>query len=78
MAKELDKFESVGEMKHIHIRERNDDGTWHRKVVTPDMDVSNESERVQEAASKEWTNEVKDKWAEKQENFSKEIPAEEK
>ena len=45
------------------IRETKDDGTYHRRVLTPDRDVSREVAEIQEKAEAQWTNEVKDKWA---------------
>ena len=59
----LDKIEIVTDHKHLQIRETKDDGKYHRRVITPDMDVSKEDAKIQESAESLWTNEVKDKWA---------------
>ena len=59
----LDKIEIVTDHKHLQIRETKDDGKYHRRVITPDMDVSKEDANIQESAECLWTNEVKDKWA---------------
>ena len=59
----LDKIEIVTDHKHLQIRETKDDGKYHRRVITPDMDVSKEDVNIQESAESLWTNEVKDKWA---------------
>ena len=59
----LDKIEVDNLYKQLHIREVNDEGRYHRKVLNPDMDVSGEDERIQEQAANLWTNEIKDKWA---------------
>ena len=59
----LDKIEIVTDHKHLQIRETKDDGKYHRRVITPDMDVSKEDAKIQESAEALWTNEVKDKWA---------------
>ena len=59
----LDKIEIVTDHKHLQIRETKDDGKYHRRVITPDMDVSKEDANIQESAESLWTNEVKDKWA---------------
>ena len=63
MANKLDKIEIVTDYKHLQIRETKDDGTYHRRVLTPDRDVSREVAEIQEKAEAQWTNEVKDKWA---------------
>ena len=59
----LNKIEVVTNHKHFQIRETTDDGTYHRRVITPDMDVSKEDAKIQESAETHWTNEVKDDWA---------------
>ena len=69
-----DKYEIVTEWKHIQVREAtvvSENGielsrTFHRKVLTPDMDVSGESQEVQDVASALWTDAVKEAWAAKQ------------
>ena len=59
----LDKIEVVTEHKHLQIREIMDDGLYHRKVLTPDMDVSGEVQEIQDKAEEVWTDEVKTAWA---------------
>ena len=69
-----DKYEIVTEWKHIQVREAtvvSENGTelsrtFHRKVLTPDMDVSGEPQEVQDMASVLWTDAVKEAWAIKQ------------
>ena len=69
-----DKYEIVTEWKHIQVREAtvvSENGTelsrtFHRKVLTPDMDVSGEPQEVQDMASVLWTDAVKGAWAIKQ------------
>ena len=69
-----DKYEVVGVYKHIQVRTatvvKEDDvelsRTFHRKVLTPDMDVSGEPQEVQDMASALWTDAVKEAWATKQ------------
>jgi len=51
----------LSEYKHINTTDI--DGT--KAVYTPDMDVSGEDEEIQSLASKHWTQEVKDAWANK-------------
>lgn len=68
---EEDKIEIVSQFKHIQVRtatviER--DGvevsrSFHRHVVTPDMDVSDQSAEVQAIAAALWTQEVKDAYS---------------
>ena len=71
---ETDDYEVRTEWKHIQVRTKTsimEDGAeisykYHRKVLTPDMDVSGESAEVQALASALWTDEVKKAWADKQ------------
>ena len=71
---EKDDYEVRGEYKHINVRTKTsimEDGAeitykYHRKVLTPDMDVSEESAEIQALAGALWTDEVKSAWADKQ------------
>ena len=71
---ETDDYEVRGEYKHINVRTKTsiiEDGAeisfkYHRKVLTPDMDVSGESAEIQALASALWTDEIKKAWADKQ------------
>ena len=67
----LDTIEVVA-FNQLQIREIRDDGGYHRKVLSPDMDVSSEDPKVQELAEKLWTNETKDAYAEHMENLEEE------
>jgi len=68
-----DKIEIVGDYKHIQVRtatiiERDGEEisrTFHRHVVSPDMDVTDQSAEVQAIAAAVWTAEVKTAWAAK-------------
>ena len=68
-----DKIEIVGDYKHIQIRtatiiERDGEEisrTFHRHVVSPDMDITDESAEVQAIAAAVWTAEVKTAWTAK-------------
>ena len=89
----LDKIEVVTDYKHLQIREVDsviDDSTdpptlvsstYHRRVLTPDMDISGETQTIQqgtdengekimktvkEIADELWTDEVKSAWTAKQ------------
>ena len=59
---ELDKIEVVTNFKHLQIRELTDSGGYHRRVLTPDMDVSSEVQEIQDKAEELWTDEVKTAW----------------
>ena len=63
----LNKIDVVGEFKHLNIREITDSGEYHRRVITSDEDVSGEVQEIQDKAEELWTDEIKDKWAEFQE-----------
>jgi len=75
----LDKIEIVTQYKHVQIREDDqiiDDqtnevkvsGNWHRRVLTPDLDISAESSEVQAVCNAVWTDAVKAAWATHMEN----------
>ena len=65
-----DKIEIVGDYKHLNIRTAtiiSEDGTelsrsFHRRVITPDMDVSGESAEIQSIAAAVWTAQIKAAW----------------
>ena len=71
---EKDDYEVRGEYKHINVRTKisimEDNAEisykYHRKVLTPDMDVSGESAEVQALANALWTDDIKKAWADKQ------------
>ena len=71
---EKDDYEVRGEYKHINVRTKTsvmEDGkelsySYHRKVLTPDMDVSGESAEVQALAGALWSADIKKAWADKQ------------
>lgn len=71
---EKDDYEVRGEFKSIQVRTKTsimEDGEeisykYHRKVLTPDMDVSGESAEIQALAGALWTDEVKKAWSDKQ------------
>ena len=71
---EKDDYEVRTEWKHIQVRTKTsimEDGAeisykYHRKVLTPDMDVSGKSAEIQALANALWTDEVKKAWADKQ------------
>ena len=67
-----DQYEIVTEYKHIQVRTATiikDNGieiskSFHRKVLTPDLDISNESDEIKAIANAVWTDEIKASWAE--------------
>ena len=71
---EKDDYEIRTEWKHIQIRTKTsimEDGAeisykYHRKVLTPDMDVSGESAEIQALANALWSADIKKAWADKQ------------
>jgi len=68
-----DKYEIVSEFKHIQCRTATivkEDGvelsrSFHRRVLTPEMDVSGEDAEIKGVAAAVWTDEVKAAWADK-------------
>ena len=77
---EYDKIEVVGEFKNVQVRQATvikKDGTeiarsFHRYVLTPDMDLSARSEpnEVVAICNAAWTQEVTDAWKTFQESPS--------
>ena len=68
-----DKYEIVTIYKHIQVRTatvvKEDDvelsRSFHRVVLTPDMDVSGKDAEIKGMAAALWTDEVKEAWAAK-------------
>ena len=62
---EIDKIEVVGwniQVRQATIIERDGEfvsRTFHRWVLTPDMDISNQEQKVQDICNAAWTLEVK-------------------
>jgi hypothetical protein len=73
-------YEIRTEYKHIQEREKTaimEDGvelsySYHRRVLTPDMDVSSESDEIKGMADTFWTDAVKKAWDDKQKADAKE------
>ena len=73
-------YEIRTKYKHIQEREKTsimEDGkelsySYHRRVLTPDMDVSSESDEIKGMANTFWTDAVKKAWSDKQEADKKE------
>ena len=67
-------YEVRGDFKFIQERAKTsimEDGkelsySYHRRVLTPDADVSGESDEIKGMASALWSDEVKAAWAEHQ------------
>ena len=65
---EEDKIEVVGAFKHVHVRtativERSGkeiSRTYHRHVLAPDANITNQSAEVQAICNASWTQAVKD------------------
>tara|TARA_Y100000356_G_C10996480_1_gene151081 strand:+ start:248 stop:496 length:249 start_codon:yes stop_codon:yes gene_type:complete len=68
-----DDYEVRGEHKHINVRTKTsiiEDGkeisySYHRKVLTPDMDISSESDEIKALAGAIWTDAIKKAWSDK-------------
>jgi hypothetical protein len=66
-------YEIRTKYKHIQEREKTsimEDGkeisySFHRRVLTPDMDVSSESDEIKGMANTLWTDAVKKAWSDK-------------
>tara|TARA_R110000803_G_scaffold117715_1_gene186212 strand:+ start:823 stop:1047 length:225 start_codon:yes stop_codon:yes gene_type:complete len=56
---ELNKIETSTEYKILQIREIMDDGSFHRRILTPNQDISGEVQEIQDKAEELWTDEVK-------------------
>jgi hypothetical protein len=67
---QYDKVEVVGEFKAVQCREKTtifEDGveissSYHRHVLHPDSDITNEPEEVQNICNVVWTDKVKSAW----------------
>tara|TARA_R110000824_G_scaffold350915_2_gene537845 strand:+ start:1143 stop:1397 length:255 start_codon:yes stop_codon:yes gene_type:complete len=67
----IDKLEVVGPHKIIGLREAtvvSEDGVelarnFHRRVINPDEDISNETDEVKSVTNVVWTDEIKSSWA---------------
>ena len=77
ITKELkDDYEVRTDYKHINVRTKTsimEDGkelsfSYHRRVLTPDMDVSSESAEIQALAGAIWTDDVKKAYEDSKEN----------
>ena len=69
-----DDYEIRGEYKHINVRTKTsiiENGneisySYHRKVLSPDMDLNNDSNEIKALANAIWTDDVKKAWSDKQ------------
>jgi len=55
--------ERSGAGSSIHVREVDADGAFHRRVIHPTDDVSNEADPIKTLASNLFTEEAKTEWA---------------
>ena len=68
-----DDYEVRGEHKHINVRTKTsiiEDGkeisySYHRRVLSPDMDISSESDEIKALAGAIWTDAIKKAWSDK-------------
>ena len=69
-----DDYEVRTEYKHINVRTKisiMEDGkelssSYHRRVLSSDMDISSESDEIKALAGAIWTDAVKKAWSDKQ------------
>jgi len=60
----LDKIEVITEFKHLQIREINDDGNYHRRMLKSNVPLAeDEHQEIKDKAEELWTDEVKASWA---------------
>tara|TARA_R100001082_G_scaffold22196_1_gene10710 strand:+ start:35 stop:298 length:264 start_codon:yes stop_codon:yes gene_type:complete len=79
-----DDYEVRTDYKHIHVRTKTsimEDGkelsfSYHRKVLSPDMDISSESDEIKALAGAIWTDDVKKTWSDKLEADKKALEGE--
>ena len=57
----IDLIEIVTEYKIVQVRQTIDN-KYHRYILTPDMDISNQPDEVKKVCNEQWTQEIKDKW----------------
>jgi len=62
MSLKFDKLEIGQDIHYFQIREITDSGGYHRRVLTPDEDISGEVQEIQDKAEELWTDEVKTAW----------------
>jgi len=55
------KIEIVTEYKIVQVRQTIDN-KYHRYILTPDMDISNQPDEIKKVCNEQWTQEIKDKW----------------
>ena len=60
----LNKIETTTKYKILQIREIMDDGSFHRRMLSPNQDISGEVQEIQDKAGELWTDEVKSSYAE--------------
>ena len=64
MAKKLNKIEVISKFKHLHIREINESGGYHRRAYLCNSTIpDDEYQDVKDKAEEVWTDEVKTAWA---------------
>ena len=55
------KIEIVTEYKIVQVRQTIDN-KYHRYILTPNMDISNQPDEIKKVCNEQWTQEIKDKW----------------
>ena len=57
----IDLIEIVTEYKIVQVRQIIDN-KYHRYILTPDMDISNQPDEIKKVCNEQWTQEIKNKW----------------
>ena len=65
------KYEIIGEFKHVHVRMDTiikEDGaeisnSYFIKILYPHMDISSETQEIQDVCNAVWSDEVKQAWS---------------
>ena len=64
MSNTLNKIEVTSKFKHLHIREINESGEYHRRAYLCNSTIpDDEHQEVKDKTEELWTDEVKSAWA---------------
>lgn len=74
-----EKEDEAGRMRIKRVDQVLKDGVeifrnYHRHVINPDSDISNETDEIKAVTKAFWTKEVKDKWKEEKEKIKNDLP----
>jgi hypothetical protein len=62
------EFKCINERRRTVIKEDEEElsSSFHRRILTPSMDISSESDEIKALANALWTDAIKKAWADKQ------------